>query len=613
VDGATPVIIKGVHVASLFTGQIFLEPPDLERFREQAHRFGYDEKAYLEALEQVPVVTEERFRAALRFLGELAVMVGEMGLANLRMRDAADELRREYVERCQAEQALLESEKLYRDLIQQSNDAVYLLYDGKFEVVNQRFLEMFEVTEDRLHAPDFDLSTMVAPRSRDLIDERAARFGAGEALENKYEFTALSGTGREIEVEASVSYIEYKEGIAIQGILRDITDRLRLERHLRQTQKMEAVGTLAGGVAHDFNNLLTVINGYCEILLHELSGDHPLNREVMAIADAGSRAERLTRKLLSFSRRQVHRPEVINLDTIVTEMDGMLRRLIGEDILMETRAGRLEENIKVDPLLVEQVLTNLVVNARDAVRQAGGADRRITVETGTADLDAEQVASHPDSAPGRHVYLAVSDNGVGMDDETRQKIFEPFFTTKEMHRGTGLGLSMVYGIVTQCRGSVSVHSEPGRGAMFKVYFPVTGEPRETGGEEEEADQLMGTETVLVVEDEDEVRALTVNAVLACGYTVHQAVDGRQALEAIRTERLEVDLLITDVIMPGMSGTELAKRVTDLCPGARVIFVSGYATEFLAEGGSLLEKVNYLQKPFTVKALAREIRRVLDGR
>ncbi|MBI1865278.1 MAG: PAS domain S-box protein [Nitrospirae bacterium] len=389
----------------------------------------------------------------------------------------------------------------------------------------------------------------------------------------------------------------------------DVTRERELEAQLRQSQKMEAVGRLAGGVAHDFNNMLTVITGYSEFLLKRLSESDPIRSEISAIRQAGERAAGLTRQLLAFSRRQVLAPQVLSLNKVVSEMEKMLGRLIGEDVEIIMVLGRGLSNVKADPGQIEQVVMNLAVNARDAMPEGG----KLTIETADVDLSEAYVREHVGVVPGRHVMLSVSDTGHGMDDETRSHIFEPFFTTKEVGKGTGLGLATVYGIVKQSGGHVSVYSEPGRGTAFKIYLPRAEEEATPGQEVVPSEELRGTETVLLVEDEEGVRDLASRVLRENGYTVFEAENGQTALDVLDRHEGPVDLVLTDVVMPGMNGFELTKRASVLRPGSDVLYMSGYTEEMIGERGLLEADIPFLPKPFTPEALLRKVREVLASR
>jgi PAS domain S-box-containing protein len=402
------------------------------------------------------------------------------------------------------------------------------------------------------------------------------------------------------------------------AMLEDITprkraeeERLRLEGQLRQAQKMEAVGQLAGGVAHDFNNLLTAIRGYSEFALNRLGeGNAVLRKDIEEIAKSADRASSLTRQLLAFSRKQLLQPRILQLNDVVSEVDKMLRRLIGEDIEVVTVFGRALGRVKADPGQIEQVLVNLVVNARDAMPEGG----KLTIETSNVDVDDELATMYDGLAPGRYVMLAVHDTGHGIDAETKSRLFEPFFTTKEQGKGTGLGLATVYGIVKQSGGYVAVESEPGKGAAFKIFLNRL----EAGVDEiEQVVQLeeerpRGSETVLLVEDEEVVRNLVREILEGNGYTVLEANNGADALDLGRSLTAPIHLLVTDVVMPKMSGRELAERLVTIHRETRVLYMSGYTDGAIGHHGVLDPHTELLQKPFTFDELAQKVRKVLDA-
>jgi two-component system cell cycle sensor histidine kinase/response regulator CckA len=389
----------------------------------------------------------------------------------------------------------------------------------------------------------------------------------------------------------------------------DVTDRKQLEEQLRQAQKMEAVGRLAGGIAHDFNNLLMVIQGYSDLLVERLPGGDPLRRNAEQIQMASQRASSLTRQLLAFSRKQMLAPKILNVQSVVAEMEKILRRLIGEDIHLETSSAPDLGLVKADRSQIEQVILNLAVNARDAMPQGG----RLTIETANVELDSSY--SHPPAvlSPGRYVMLAVTDNGCGMDAETQAHVFEPFFTTKEKGKGTGLGLATVYGVVKQSGGYVWVYSEPGRGTSFKIYLPSleeTAVPAVRDGKSEMQIPQRGSETILLVEDEKGVRELAREYLASSGYTVIEAEDGHTALELAAMHVGQIHLLLTDVVMPGISGRELAERVSQIRPGIKIIYMSGYTDQAVVHQGILQNDAVLLQKPFTLMTLAGKLREML---
>ena len=391
------------------------------------------------------------------------------------------------------------------------------------------------------------------------------------------------------------------------GAVHDATEKKTIESMLRQSQKMESIGHLAGGIAHDFNNILSVILGNAEMLLDDILPSDPVRPGLEAIRKAGERAAALTHQLLAFSRQQVLELRTVNLNETIVSMDAMLRRLIGEDISLLTRPEPGLDLVKVDPGQMEQVLMNLVVNARDAMPHGGS----LTIETENVELDEEYARDHPGIAPGPHVMMAVSDTGVGMDKETIRQIFDPFFTTKERGKGTGLGLSTVFGIVRQSGGSIWVYSEPGKGTTFKVYVPRTEESAEAEVPEAAAAvRAGGTATILVAEDEEQVRALVCEVLRREGYAVLEAANGAEALSVSAAHEGPVHLMVTDVVMPHMGGPQAAERMAPLRPEMKVLFMSGYTDDAIVHHGILNEGTAFLQKPVTPRVLTRRVRELL---
>ena len=386
-----------------------------------------------------------------------------------------------------------------------------------------------------------------------------------------------------------------------------ITGHKRLEEELRQSQKMEAVGQLAGGIAHDFNNVLNVIIGYSQLLLAKLAKDDPAHGRVEEIRKAGERAATLTQQLLAFSRKQVLHPRVVNLGDTLREIDHMLRRMIGEHIEVTATIDPHLAQVKIDPIQVQQLLMNLVVNARDAMPGGG----KLTFELMNQEMDESAGRLHNIPA-GRYVMLSVSDNGSGMTPEVRRHVFEPFFTTKEVGQGTGLGLATVYGIVRQSGGHIWLYSEPGIGTTFKIFFPLVDEPRDRGAVELRPKIGRGSETILLVEDDPALRALAQQVLSAAGYRVLTAEDGNAALLASEQHNGPIHLLLTDVVMPKMGGKEIASRLAVPRPGMKVLFMSGYTGNALAQQGTLDEAVGFIQKPWTPEALCQKIRAVLSA-
>jgi PAS domain S-box-containing protein len=434
---------------------------------------------------------------------------------------------------------------------------------------------------------------------------------AGEVWHGRFVNKKKDGTF--YTLDATITPVRGEDGAVVNyvALQRDVTRELQLEEQLRQSQKMEAVGRLAGGVAHDFNNILTVINGHSELLLQRyLDPNDPMRWEVEQIQEAGERAAVLTHQLLAFSRRQSTQPQLLNLNEVITSLQKMVQRLIGEDIESVIKLEPMLRLTKADASQMEQVLMNLIINARDAMPQGG----KLTIETANVDLDEAYAGQHLEIVPGPYVLLTVTDTGVGFDEETKTHIFEPFFTTKESGKGTGLGLSTVYGIIRQSNGFIWVYSELGQGATFKIYLPQVakeaGEVVVSGSIP--VTSLEGTETVLLVEDEANVRLVARKFLQKKGYTVLEAGHPKKALQICEQYEGQIDLLITDVIMPDMNGRELAERLSRIFCSLKVLYISGYANEALNQHGLLGSGIAFLEKPFSSEALARKVREVLDA-
>ncbi len=406
-----------------------------------------------------------------------------------------------------------------------------------------------------------------------------------------------------------VGFVEDGHLVRVWGTQRDVTDQRHLEEQFRQSQKMEAVGQLAGGIAHDFNNLLTAILGNTQLLLRELPPGDSKRGDVEEIRKASERAASLTRQLLAYSRRQMLQPVVLDLNVVVAEMDKLLRRLIGEHIALVTVLAPDLGRVKADPNQLEQVIVNLAVNARDAMPEGG----KLTIETANVDLDEAFARAHLGSVPGAYAMFALTDTGSGMDATVRAHLFEPFFTTKEVGKGTGLGLATVYGIVKQSDGYISVYSEPGHGSSFKIYLPRIATPARAAAGPQKGGPARGTETVLVVEDEPAVLSLSRRALEAQGYVVLAASDAASALRVVERHGGMIHLLLTDVVMPGLSGRELADQLAGQRPGIRVLYMSGYPGDAVVQHGTLPSGSAFLQKPFSPDGLARKVRDLLDAR
>jgi len=643
---------------------------------------------------------------------------------------------REITERKKTEQLLHESEKKYRRLIDQSNDAIYLLYNNKFEIINQQFTNMFGYNSKEVRKPKFNFMQLVAPESHALIKDRIKKTKAGKHVEPIYEFQAINKSGKEIECEVSVSYVQYGKGEAIQGIIRDISARKqvetqlarlaslvdqsseaivitdlkgnieyvnpacvktsgyskeellgknprlfksgkhesefyyelwhtirngnpwsgilinkkkdgnavfedsiifpikdknkkiinyaavkknitgerKLEEQLFQSQKLEAIGQLAGGIAHDFNNILTVINGYSDLALLKSDETNPLHKGLLGISNAGKKASDLVRQLLAFSRKQIIEPQKVNINKLVEDLDKMMNRLIGEDVKIIRNLENNLPGIKADPAQIEQILINLVVNARDAINSNSGktAERKITIDTNKITLDKNFSTDKNAKFSGRFISLSISDTGSGMDEETKGKIFEPFFTTKAKGEGTGLGLSTVYGIVKQNNGMIFVYSEVGLGTTFRIYWPSI----ETFEEKKQLNTAVGSliggnEKILVVEDDIQVQNFISESLVSLGYKVSRASNGVEGLRIFNQRDHKIDLVVTDVVMPDMGGSELAQILTKKKPGLKIIFTSGYTDKHVIRKGIIDQEINFLPKPYSIDVLAKKIREVLE--
>ncbi len=442
--------------------------------------------------------------------------------------------------------------------------------------------------------------------------ERTMSEGFGEAEAN-----LRTKDGRRIPMYFTASPLTIRGKQYFTGIGIDVTDRKRIEtekqrlqEQLLQSQKMESVGRLAGGIAHDFNNMLGVIIGYADLAMAKVSPSEPVFSDLQEIANAARRSAELTRQLLAFARKQTIAPESLDLNETIGGMLKMLRYIIGENIRLDWHPTPGIERVKLDPTQLNQILANLCVNARDAISGEG----TITIETGKVSFDAEYCSAHADFLPGDFVMLAVSDDGCGMTHETMGKIFEPFFTTKEMGHGTGLGLSTVYGIVRQNGGFINVYSEIGNGTTFKIYIPpFGGDAEETVAERHSVEGTPVSGTILLVEDEPPLLAMTKTMLERIGYRVLAANGGKEALDEASDYPGHIDLLITDVIMPGMNGRELADRLSQLYPGIRTLYMSGYTATFIAGKGVLDGDTNFIQKPFTADDLALKTREALGGK
>jgi PAS domain S-box-containing protein len=540
---------------------------------------------------------------------------------------------KERAARREAEHALRQSEARFQRLDEAGILGITIAdVHGTILDANDTYLRMFGYSRGELALGALRWSDMTPPELLPLANralEQLRQSGAAAPWETEW----LHKNGTRVPILVGLAMLEYPRTIAFVA---DLTDRRRAERdghrmaveakkeqagreraedalrrseeQLRQAQKMEAVGRLAGGVAHDFNNMLSIIIGYGELLLDDLEAGDPTRESVEEIHKAASRAAGLTRQLLLFSRQKVAEPRVIDLREILRSMDRMLQRIVGEDVELVATPLKATGRIQADPGHIEQVILNLVVNARDAMPTGG----KLTIETNDVDLDEDYALGHLSAKPGPYVMLAVTDTGTGMDRETQARIFEPFFTTKEVGKGTGLGLSTVFGIVQQAGGSVWVYSEPGKGTTFKVYLPRIDAEVDVPRTPVQPATLRGTETILLVEDEEQVRAIALGILRRQGYQVLPAQHGSEALLLSERHPHPIDLLLTDVVMPQMSGPELARKLAVARPGMKVLCMSGYTDDSVVRHGVLDAGVAFIQKPITPASLAKKVREVLDG-
>jgi two-component system cell cycle sensor histidine kinase/response regulator CckA len=538
---------------------------------------------------------------------------------------------KERLARRQAEDALRESEARFRRLAEAGIIGIVVSdIHGHILEANDTYMKMVGYSRDELLRGTVRWTDLTPPEFEDA-GARAIEQLQKSGIAPPWETESFRKDGSRVPILVGVAMLDYPKAIAF---VLDLSERKRVEsertilavtakkeqtrresaeeelrqsqEQLRQAQKMEAVGRLAGGVAHDFNNVLSVILSYGELLLSDLKPADPLRADIEEITKAASRAAGLTNQLLLLSRQQLVEPRVVDLHDVLTSMDKMLQRILGEDVEMVVVAPKSTGRVKVDPSHVEQVILNLVVNARDAMPTGG----KLTIETSNIVLDEHYTNNHLPAKAGPHVMLAVSDTGTGIDRETQTRIFEPFFTTKEKGKGTGLGLSTVFGIVQQSGGNVWVYSEPGKGTTFKIYLPRVDAEADVLTPSVAPTTLRGTETILLVEDEDQVRAIVRNILRRQGYHVIPAQNGGEALLICERHPGKIDLLLTDVVMPQMSGPELAKRLAATRPDMRVLCMSGYTDDSIVRHGVLETGVAFVQKPITPGLLARKIREVL---
>jgi len=653
-----PIYVRDQHIATVITGPVFIdngEGVSQEVFRAQARRFEFDEELYLEYLGQVPVLGEPYFRSAISCFKQMVQILVRSGVAV----NKEIELQEKHLEQQEkTQQARRRYSDITRQLLELYTRAPELSDRGLYEFVLDKAVGLTGSTIGFFHLVSDDQQTIslttwnaetlkdcnavyethyplsaagnwvdcirekrpviyndfpTSPNQKGLPEGHTplARFMSVPVMEGD-KVRYIFGVGNKIgEYEKNDSDQILLIANELHKILVQRTARKenkKLEDQLHQAQKMEMVGRLAGGVAHDFNNLLTVISGNVELAQMDLEPGNDLHGYLDEVSSAADRAAELTHQLLAFSRKQIIMPRVINLNHLIENMMKMLKRIIGEDVELRTLTNQRIGQIKADPGQMEQVIVNMAVNARDAM-PAGGT---LTIETSELELDGEYCRDHLHVEPGMYAMLAISDNGNGMDEETRKHIFDPFFTTKKEGKGTGLGLSTVYGIIKQHGGNVEVYSESEAGTTFKVYLPLVDEQEEPIRiQAEPVIRQMGIETILLVEDEAIVRRIARRILKRMGYTVLEADNGLAALEAAQKFDGTIDLLLTDVVMPKMNGRQLAQEMQQQYPGIKILFASGYTDNVIAHHGILDEGLNFIGKPYSTQGLAQRVRSVLD--
>lgn len=601
-DVVTPLMLGDEHVGNVFIGQFFYtdEMPDEEVFRVQARKYGFDETEYLAALSRVPRFSREEVDAAMQFYVKLTKIVTSLSYNSIKQA-------RMLAEQQETQKKLSESEERFKALHNASFGGIVIHDQGMILDCNQGMSEMSGFDYDELIGMDGLL--LIAEESRKEVMNNIR-----SGYEKPYEAVGLRKNGDIFPMRLEARIIPY-HGKTVRVVeFRDITEQKEaeaehesLQEQLLQSQKMESVGLLAGGVAHDFNNMLGVIIGHAEMQLRRMREDDPGRKSVDNILIAARRSADLTRQLLAFARKQPIAPEVLNLNETVEGMLKMLRRIIGEDIELVWNPGSNIPAVSMDPSQLDQILVNLCVNARDAIQDVG----TISLETEYVVLDDAYCNVHNDASPGEYILLVISDNGWGMDEEVRLKIFDPFYTTKEQGKGTGLGLSTVYGIVKQNGGFINVYSEPGRGTTFRIYIPIHHGEADADSESTVLESIEGNgETILLVEDEPALLDMTCSILEELGYRVIPMGGPSPALAEICTKGNRPDLVITDVVMPGMNGKDMAGKMLQTCPEIKVLFMSGYTSNTIMHHGVLEKGVPFIQKPFSVYDLGMKVRDIL---
>lgn len=606
-DVVTPLYVEGKHLGNIFTGQFFYREDiiDEQFFISQAEKFGFDKDTYMKALGNIPRYEKDTVKHLMNFLTKFTAYISKVGAVNRRMK-------KEINERKRSENALLKSETRLRAVFEAASNVSFMITDVskpspviidfspgserifgyKKEEVSGKPISMFHTKEDVDKFPQI---------MQQMIDGKTGFSG---------ETIMVRKSGEQFPVMLSTYPLFDENGnmYATMGVGFDMTEQKELENQLFQSHKMESIGRLAGGIAHDFNNMLTIILGNSEIMLEDMLPENPVKENMLEIQKAAKRSSELTSQLLAFARKQTIEPKITDLNEIISGMNRLLERIIGENIKLKWYPEKELWTVKVDPYQVSQMLVNLCINARDSIEGTG----HIAIETGNIIFDREYCEYHRGFKPGEFAMISVSDSGCGMSKETMENLFEPFFTTKGIGKGTGLGLATVYGVVKQNNGFINVYSEPGKGSVFKIYLPrVFDMLKQTP--DEEVKERTGNETILLIEDEISILKVTTTVLEHLGYNVLPALSPDDALHIYKDNMDKIDMLMTDVVMPEMSGKELADRLKVINPGLKCLYMSGYTDNIIAKHGILCEGEHLISKPFSKNILSGKIREVLEKR
>jgi PAS domain S-box-containing protein len=596
VDGCTPIIIQGRHFANLFSGQILFSPPDKEQFRKQAEQYGYNEQEYLQSLSEVPVISEKKFTAILHYLAEIASIIAQMGLANLQIR-----------------QQSTEREALLQSILKSAPVGIGLVINRVMDWTNDRMSEITGYTKAELKGQKAQMLYTDEVEFERVGQEKYAQirdYGTGSVdtqLKRK--------DGSIIDVHLSSTPIDKKDLTAgVTFTVLDITERKKAEREIIKTKedlfqahKMEAIGTLAGGVAHDFNNILSAIIGFSELAKDSIPPDNPAQQDIDTILASSMRAADLVQQILTFGRKSTHHRHPFMPHLIVREALKMLRSSLPVTLSFEENIDADCGSILADPTKMHQIVVNLCTNAFHAMKNEKGL---LAVSLYREEICAEDI-HESDVSPGSFIVLSVGDTGCGMDSKTVERIFEPYFTLKETGKGSGLGLSVVHGIVKDYKGFIRVGSDPGKGSVFYVHLPALEKTVSSEGKNGK-EIPTGTERILVVDDEISIANLQKTVLERLGYTVTAKTDSREALEEIRSDSDRLDLIITDQSMPYLSGVELAEEILKIKSDLKIILCTGYSSVITEEGALAIGIKKYLKKPINRSTLANVVRQVLDG-